>query len=104
MRPFILEPNYGSDSAEKLKSQISSSLFNDHDIERTVNRLRSITSWDTKSISITINEIAQELNFPHSQIMKLLRYILTGQLVGIEMEQTMCLLGKEKCIDRILAY
>jgi glutamyl-tRNA synthetase len=70
-------------------------------IERPLKRLGSVEVWDAKSIEDILRPLAAELDLSTGRFFGLLRVAITGRSAAPPLFQTMAVLGKEKCFERL---
>ncbi len=70
-------------------------------IERTLAVLHDITEWEEKILEQLIRPMTEELNLKASQYFGILRVATTGRAAAPPLFQTMAVLGKERCLNRI---
>ncbi|GAI55124.1 unnamed protein product, partial [marine sediment metagenome] len=72
-------------------------------IEIALPRLEAVEPWDTGSLEAMLRPLAAELKLSTRKFFGLLRTATTGRIAAPPLFQTMAVLGKEKCLDRINA-
>jgi glutamyl-tRNA synthetase len=66
-------------------------------------RLRKLESFDAASLESLLRPLAQELSLKTGEFFGLLRVATTGRTAAPPLFQTMAVLGKERCLERIEA-
>jgi glutamyl-tRNA synthetase len=66
-------------------------------------RLQSVESFDAVSLEGALRPLAKELKLKTGQLFGLLRIAITGHTAAPPLFQTMAVLGKERCLERIEA-
>ncbi len=74
-----------------------------HAIELTLPGLESIMVWNADSLEVVLRPLAVELNLSTRKFFGLLRVALTGRTAAPPLFQTMAILGRGKCSDRLTA-
>ncbi len=72
-------------------------------IEIALPRLEAVEPWDTGSLEVMLRPLAAELKLSTRKFFGLLRTATTGRIAAPPLFQTMAVLGKEKCLDRLNA-
>jgi len=72
-------------------------------IEIALPRLEAVESWDAGSLEAMLRPLAVELNLSTRKFFGLLRTATTGRTAAPPLFQTMAVLGKQKCLDRLNA-
>ncbi|MBN2186770.1 MAG: glutamate--tRNA ligase [Dehalococcoidia bacterium] len=80
----------GLDSAQAINS-----------IEATVQKLELVQDWDASSLESILRPLATELNLSTRKFFGLLRVATTGRTAAPPLFQTMAVLGKDKCLNRL---
>jgi glutamyl-tRNA synthetase len=70
-------------------------------ITNTLKKLEEITTWDATTLEYILRPLAAELNLGTGKFFGLLRVAVTGRVAAPPLFQTMAVLGKEKCLDRL---
>jgi glutamyl-tRNA synthetase len=70
-------------------------------IETPLKRLGSLEVWDAKSIEDVLRPLATELDLGTGKFFGLLRVAITGRTAAPPLFQTMAVLGREKCFERL---
>ncbi|KAI9094331.1 putative glutamyl-tRNA synthetase [Phlyctochytrium arcticum] len=98
--PFFVSPDFASDETrewkEKLNMEETAKI-----VQLLQQKLDVISDWTADAIRTSLNEIAQELNMDFMQVMKNLRYAITGSKVGVDMISIIHLLGKNRTRERV---
>ncbi|HFB06970.1 MAG TPA: glutamate--tRNA ligase [Chloroflexi bacterium] len=63
--------------------------------------LEEVTTWDAATIEGVLRSLAVELNLGTGKLFGLLRIAVTGRTAAPPLFQTMAILGKGKCLERI---
>jgi len=66
-------------------------------------RLVKLESFDAESLEALLRPLAEELGLKTGQLFGTLRVVVTGQTAAPPLFQTMAVLGKERCLERIEA-
>ena len=66
-------------------------------------RLEPMESFDTESLEAVLRPLAVELELKTGQLFGTLRVATTGRTAAPPLFQTMAVLGKERCLERIVA-
>jgi glutamyl-tRNA synthetase len=64
-------------------------------------RLKSLSDFDEESLENLLRPLAEELGLKTGQLFGALRTAVTGRTAAPPLFQTMAVLGKERCLDRI---
>jgi len=72
-------------------------------IQTAIQRLKSTTAWDTGSLERTLRPLAAELDLSTGNFFGLLRVAITARTAAPPLFQTMAVLGREKCLNRLTA-
>jgi len=64
-------------------------------------KLEEITTWDATTIEDVLRPLATKLNLSTGELFGLLRIAITGRTAAPPLFQTMAILGKGKCLERI---
>jgi glutamyl-tRNA synthetase len=64
-------------------------------------RLKPLKTFDTDSLEAVLRPLAEELGLKTGQLFGVLRVAITGQTAAPPLFQTMAVLGKERCLNRI---
>jgi len=64
-------------------------------------KLEKVTTWDSATLEGVLRPLATELNLGTGELFSLLRISVTGRTAAPPLFQTMTVLGKKKCLDRI---
>jgi glutamyl-tRNA synthetase len=67
----------------------------------TDDQLESCPSFDAQTLDQTVHAFVEAEQIKIEQIIHALRIALTGKSVGFGMFETMSILGREKCLNRI---
>jgi glutamyl-tRNA synthetase len=70
-------------------------------ITTTLKILKEVTNWDALNLEDILRPLATELNLGTRQLFGLLRVAVTGRVAAPPLFQTMAVLGKEKCLERL---
>jgi len=70
-------------------------------IETALPRLEAVEPWDAGSLEAMLRPLAVELNLSTRKFFGLLRTATTGRTAAPPLFQTMAVLGKQKCLDRL---
>jgi glutamyl-tRNA synthetase len=70
-------------------------------LEVSLERLSSLEPFDTESMENLLRPLAEELGLKAGQLFGTLRVATTGRTAAPPLFQTMEVLGKEVCLDRI---
>ncbi len=70
-------------------------------ITNTLRKLEEATAWDATTLEYILRPLAAELNLGTGKFFGLLRVAVTGRVAAPPLFQTMAVLGKEKCLDRL---
>jgi len=70
-------------------------------ITTTLKILKEITTWDATKLEDMLRALAVELDLGTRQFFGLLRVAVTGRVAAPPLFQTMAVLGKEKCLERL---
>jgi glutamyl-tRNA synthetase len=72
-------------------------------LEATWEGLRDVEGFDAASLEKALRPLAKELKLKTGQLFGLLRVAVTGRTAAPPLFQTMEVLGKERCLERIEA-
>jgi len=64
-------------------------------------KLEEVTTWDATTLEGVLRPLATELNLGTGELFGLLRIAVTGRTAAPPLFQTMAVLGKGKCLERI---
>jgi len=70
-------------------------------IETSLKSLMSLEVWDAKSLEDRLRPLATELDLSTGKFFGLLRVAITGRSAAPPLFQTMSVLGKGKCFERL---
>jgi len=70
-------------------------------IKTTSTILEEVTTWDATKLEYILRPLAAEINLGTRQFFGLLRVAVTGRVAAPPLFQTMAVLGKEKCLERL---
>ena len=70
-------------------------------IKTTLTILEEVTTWDATKLEYILRPLAAEINLGTGQFFGLLRVAVTGRVAAPPLFQTMAVLGKEKCLERL---
>ena len=70
-------------------------------ITTTLKKLGGITTWDVTTLEGILRPLAAELNLATGKFFGLLRVAVTGRVAAPPLFQTLAVLGKEKCLQRL---
>ncbi len=70
-------------------------------IEQVSKKLESISEWKAEIIGNTMMELAKELEVPNSKFFMTLRVSITGKKITPPLNESMVILGKEECLNRL---
>lgn len=70
-------------------------------IEQVSKKLESISEWKAEIIGNTMMELAKELEVPNSKFFMTLRVAITGKKITPPLNESMVILGKEECLNRL---
>jgi glutamyl-tRNA synthetase len=70
-------------------------------LEVSLERLSALEPFDTESMENLLRPLAEELGFKAGQLFGTLRVATTGRTAAPPLFQTMEVLGKDTCLDRI---
>ncbi len=69
----------------------------------TISHLEAMGTWDAQSLEGLLRPLAEELGLKTSVYFGLLRVAVTGRTAAPPLFQTMWVLGKERCLKRLMA-
>jgi len=69
----------------------------------TLQILEEVTAWDATGLENVLRPLAAKLNLGTGKFFGLLRVAVTGRVAAPPLFQTMAVLGKEKCLERLNA-
>jgi len=72
-------------------------------VQTAIQKLGSIRTWDVSSLEDALRPLAVELNLSTGNFFGLLRVAITGRTAAPPLFQTMAVLGREKCLNRLAA-
>jgi len=72
-------------------------------IQAAIQRLGNIKTWDAGSLEDALRPLAAELSLSTGSFFGLLRVAVTGRTAAPPLFQTMAVLGKDKCLNRLAA-
>jgi len=64
-------------------------------------KLEEVTTWDATTLEGVLRPLATELNLSTGELFSLLRIAVTGRPAAPPLFQTMAVLGKRKCLERL---
>ena len=67
----------------------------------TLQILEEVTAWDATGLENVLRPLAAKLNLGTGKFFGLLRVAVTGRVAAPPLFQTMAVLGKEKCLERL---
>jgi glutamyl-tRNA synthetase len=70
-------------------------------VQTAIQKLGSIKTWDVSSLEDALRPLAVELNLSTGNFFGLLRVAITGRTAAPPLFQTMAVLGREKCLNRL---
>ena len=70
-------------------------------LETSLLRLKKLTSFDNESLETLLRPLAEELGLKTGQLFGTLRVAATGRTAAPPLFQTMAVLGKERCLQRL---
>jgi len=97
---FVDESDYETDS---LVGKDMTKALSLKALEVSFQRLGNLESFDTESLEALLRPLAVELELKTGQLFGTLRVAVTGRTAAPPLFQTMEVLGKEVCLDRIKA-
>ncbi|KND00704.1 glutamate-tRNA ligase [Spizellomyces punctatus DAOM BR117] len=101
-QPFFIAPNFEAAETRTWRSKLETK-----EIELVVGQMQQKVTkigdsdWNTDTVKRALNEIAEEQGLDFVQVMKNLRYALTGTKVGVDMITIIHLLGKRRTLERL---
>ncbi|KAI9032549.1 glutamyl-tRNA synthetase [Phycomyces nitens] len=98
---YFVEPDYASDDAKALYKKLTNQAVDVALAPTTQTTLGSLDSFDAKSIKQWIHELAESNNIKQNHLMMAMRYAVTGTRVGAGVAETMEVLGRRVCLDRL---
>ena len=101
LRPFYCDPDYSSDEAKHFLQSIQSPMK--PILDQVWKQLQGI-EWKSPEIKSALTRAAQEEKVKFVQVMKPLRYVLTGSSFGIDLPLTMELMGQAVVIQRLSRF
>jgi glutamyl-tRNA synthetase len=72
-------------------------------LEKIVERLELVESWDEATLEGTLRPLAEELELTTGQLFGPIRVAITGRKAAPPLFETMAVLGKERCMARLRA-
>ncbi len=88
---FFTSPKIYEIDLEKYKEQLT----------KIGDKIQSITEFTTEQIGLIMGECAQELEMKNSEFFQLLRVAITGKKISPPLNESMEILGKEECLNRV---
>jgi glutamyl-tRNA synthetase len=70
-------------------------------LQRFAARLERLENFDAVSIETELQDFVQEEGIGHAQIIHALRVATTGKAVGFGLFDSLAILGRRECLDRI---
>jgi glutamyl-tRNA synthetase len=70
-------------------------------LENSLKQLEGMANFDEKTLETTFRQLADELSFKTGQLFGTLRVAVTGQKAAPPLFQTMAVLGRECCLERV---
>ncbi|KAI8920357.1 glutamyl-tRNA synthetase [Powellomyces hirtus] len=103
--PFFVAPDYTTPEALKWKEKLDMKEINVV-VEATVAKVDHITDdrWSAESVKDLLNAIALEKGLDFVQVMKNLRYAVTGTKVGVDMITIIYTLGRHRTLARLRLF
>ncbi|KAL0089911.1 glutamyl-tRNA synthetase [Phycomyces blakesleeanus] len=98
---YFVEPDYDSDDAKALYKKLNKQAVDLALASTTQETLGSLESFDAVSIKQWIHELAELNNIKQNHLMMAMRYAVTGTRVGAGVAETMEVLGRPVCLNRL---
>jgi glutamyl-tRNA synthetase len=70
-------------------------------LEKSKQRLQALSVFDEESLELILRPLAEELQLKAGQLFGALRTAVTGRTATPPLFQTMAVLGRERCMNRI---
>jgi glutamyl-tRNA synthetase len=70
-------------------------------LEASLKQLEGMANFNEKTLETTFRQLAGELSFKTGQLFGTLRVAVTGEKVAPPLFQTMFVLGRERCLERV---
>ncbi|KAJ3413090.1 Glutamyl-tRNA synthetase [Chytridiales sp. JEL 0842] len=100
--PFFVDPQYASEDFIKWNKTADQRMIANV-VNASVSSFLNVdgNQWTEEGLRVAVNDVAKQLEIPFNEVMKVLRYKLTGTKVGISMAATIQMLGKETVVRRL---
>jgi glutamyl-tRNA synthetase len=95
---FVDPPRYEAGLFSKVGLDGKSAM---QSITIALQRLEMVTTWDATTLESVLRALARELDLRTREFFGLLRIAVTGRTAAPPLFQTMAVLGKERCLERL---
>jgi glutamyl/glutaminyl-tRNA synthetase len=72
-------------------------------LEKVTEKLERVKDWKAETIGEAMVDVAKELGVKNSEFFMVLRVAISGKKISPPLNESMELLGKEECLQRIVA-
>ncbi|KAI8384338.1 glutamyl-tRNA synthetase [Radiomyces spectabilis] len=98
---FFVDPDYTTAAAKTFKKKLKAPAIQLVFSPETQQQLSTVEPFDGATIKQFLHETAEKQNVNPNHVMMAMRYAVTGTQVGAGVADTMAVLGRQTCIDRI---